>query len=197
MSTSATHPDEGEHTTYANGRIDDRNLKATVAQVLDRWPCAGLAVAVITDGGLAWFHGHGLADVAAKTPMTEDTVFRIGSITKTFTAVAVMQLWEQGLVDLDTPANDYLRTFRLVPKKSNLSPATVRHLLTHTAGVGYLRQLSDLLQPGVGSGDRAGRSGAPPLAQYYRRGLPWRLSRERSGFTATTGLPRSGRSSRT
>jgi hypothetical protein len=41
MSTSATHPDEGEHTTYANGRIDDRNLKATVAQVLDRgmaWP---------------------------------------------------------------------------------------------------------------------------------------------------------------
>jgi CubicO group peptidase (beta-lactamase class C family) len=172
MSTSATHPDEGEHTTYANGRIDDRNLKATVAQVLDRWPCAGLAVAVITDGGLAWFHGHGLADVAAKTPMTEDTVFRIGSITKTFTAVAVMQLWEQGLVDLDTPANDYLRTFRLVPKKSNLSPATVRHLLTHTAGVGYLRQLSDLLQPGVGSGDRAGRSGAPPLAQYYRRGLP-------------------------
>jgi CubicO group peptidase (beta-lactamase class C family) len=172
MSTSATHPDEGEHTTYANGRIDDRNLKATVAQVLDRWPCAGLAVAVITDGGLAWFHGHGLADVAAKTPMTEDTVFRIGSITKTFTAVAVMQLWEQGLVDLDTPANDYLRTVRLVPKKSNLSPATVRHLLTHTAGVGYLRQLSDLLQPGVGSGDRAGRSGAPPLAQYYRRGLP-------------------------
>jgi CubicO group peptidase (beta-lactamase class C family) len=104
--------------------------------------------------------------------MTEDTVFRIGSITKTFTAVAVMQLWEQGLLDLDTPANDYLRTFRLVPKKSNLSPATVRHLLTHTAGVGYLRQLSDLLQPGVGSGDRAGRSGTPPLAQYYRHGLP-------------------------
>jgi CubicO group peptidase (beta-lactamase class C family) len=172
MSTSATHPDEGEHTAYAYSRIDDRNLKATVAKVLDRWPCAGLAVAVITDGGLAWFSGHGLADVAAKTPFTEDTVFRIGSITKTFTAVAVMQLWEQGLVDLDAPANDYLRTFRLVPAKPNLRPATVRHLLTHTAGVGYWRRLSDLLRPGVGSGDRAGRSGAAPLADYYRRGLP-------------------------
>jgi CubicO group peptidase (beta-lactamase class C family) len=152
--------------------IDNLDLEATIAQVLDRWPSAGLAVAVIADGALAWFHGHGLADVAAKTPITEDTVFRIGSITKTFTAIAVMQLCEQGLVNLDAPANDYLRTFRLVPVKPNLRPATVRHLLTHTAGVGYWRRLSDLLQPGVGSGDRAGRSGAQPLADYYRRGLP-------------------------
>jgi CubicO group peptidase (beta-lactamase class C family) len=152
-------------------RIDDLGLKATIAQILDRWPCAGLAVAVIADGDLAWFHGHGLADLAAKTPISENTVFRIASLTKTFTAVAVMQLWEQGLVDLDAPANDYLRTFRLVPAKPSLSHATVRHLLTHTAGVGYWRRLSDLLQPGVGSGDRARRSGAQPLANYYRRGL--------------------------
>jgi CubicO group peptidase (beta-lactamase class C family) len=108
-----------------------------VAQVLDRWPSAGLAVAVIRDGALAWFHGHGFADIAAKTPITEDTVFRIGSITKIFTAIAVMQLWEQGLVDLDAPANDYLRSFKLVPMKPNMAPATVGHLLTHTAGVGY------------------------------------------------------------
>src|SRR5512133_1560037 len=172
MSASPARHDEGQQATHAYGPIDDLALKATVAQVLDNWPCAGLAVAVIADGALAWFHGHGLADVAARTPITEDTVFRIGSITKTFTAVAVMQLWEQGLVDLDAPANDYLRTFRLVPTKVSLRPATVRHLLTHTAGVGYWRRLSDLLQPGVGSGDRARRSGAPPLADYYRRGLP-------------------------
>ena len=152
--------------------IDDLDLKATIAQFLDRWPCAGLAVAVINDSGIAWFHGHGLADVGAQTPITEDTVFRIGSITKTFTAIAVMQLWEQGLVDLDAPANDYLRTFRLVPVRRTLRPATVRHLLTHTAGVGYWRRLWDLLQPGVGSGVRARRSGAAPLAHYYRRGLP-------------------------
>ena len=115
MSATPTGHDEGAQTTPAYGPIDDLDLKATMAQVLDRWPCAGLAVAVIADGGLAWFHGHGLADVAAKTPITEDTVFRIASLTKTFTAIAVMQLWEQGLVDLDAPANDYLRTFRLDP----------------------------------------------------------------------------------
>src|SRR5215218_843157 len=162
MSASQIRPDEGEHTTYAYGRIDARELTATLAQVLDRWPCAGIAIAVITEGGLTGFHGHGLADVGAKTPITEETVFRIGSLTKTFTGVALMQLWEQGLVDLDAPANDYLRTFRLVPAKPNLSPPTVRHLLTHTARVGYWRRLSDLLQPGVGSGDRARPSGAPP-----------------------------------
>ena len=171
MSMSPTGPDQAEQSKQGYGWIEDLSLKATIAQVLDRWPCAGLTVAVVADGNIVWFHGHGLADVAVKTPITEDTVFRIGSITKTFTAVAVMQLWEQGLLDLDAPANDYLHTFRLVPAEPNFRPATVRHLLTHTAGVGYWRRLLDLLQPGVGSGDRAGRSGAPPLARYYQRGL--------------------------
>src|SRR5215213_1096841 len=117
-------------------------------------------------------HGYGwIDDLNLKATIAEDTVFRIGSITKIFTAVAVMQLCEQGLLDLDAPANDYLHTFRLVPAEPNFRPATVRHLLTHTAGLGYWRRLSDLLQPGVGSGVRAGRSGAPPLARYYQRGL--------------------------
>jgi CubicO group peptidase (beta-lactamase class C family) len=172
MDASTIRHEEGESATDSYGPIDDLDLKATVTQILDRWPCAGLAVGVIAGGGLAWFHGHGFADVGAKTPITEETVFRIGSITKTFTAIAVMQLWEHGLVDLDAPANDYLRSFRLVPVQPHLRPATVRHLLTHTGGVGSWRRLSDLLQPGVGSGIRAARSGALPLADYYRRGLP-------------------------
>ena len=109
--------------TGSNGRaagqgepgIDDISLKAKVAEVLDRWPSAGLAAGVVRDGGLEWFMGHGVADVGSKTPVTKDTVFRIGSITKTFTAIAVMQLYERGLVDLDAPANDYLRCIRLIP----------------------------------------------------------------------------------
>ena len=152
--------------------IDDNSLKSKVAEVLDRWPSAGLAAGVVRGGSLAWFAGHGVADAGSNEPVTLDTVFRIGSITKTFTAIAVMQLHEQGLVDLDAPANDYLRSIRLVPAKASFRPATVRHLLTHTAGVGYWRRSADLLRPGVGSGNRAGRSGAPPLASYYRKGLP-------------------------
>jgi CubicO group peptidase (beta-lactamase class C family) len=155
----------GEH-----GPIDEVALRTTVAGVLDRWPSAGLAVAVVRDGSPVWFHGHGVAEVATGKPVTEDTVFRVGSVTKTVTAVAVMQLWERGLVDLDAPANDYLTTFRLASARQGLQPATLRHLLTHTGGVGYWRRMSDLLRPALGSGVSASR--VLPLSDYYRRGLP-------------------------
>lgn len=162
------------HTDEVWGAIENASfpiaMSTKVAELLHRWPAAGLAVAVIRDGDLGWFHGHGVADVTSKAAVTADTVFRVGSVTKTFTAVAVMQLWEQGLVDLDAPANDYLRAFQLAPMRSGIGCPTVRHLLTHTAGVGYWRRLSDLLQPGVGSGDVPGPSAS--LADYYRRGLP-------------------------
>jgi hypothetical protein len=74
-------------------------MKFKVAEVLNRWPAVGLAVGVVRNGSLEWFSGHGVADIGSKTPATEDTVFRIASISKTFTAIAVMQLWEQRIVD--------------------------------------------------------------------------------------------------
>jgi CubicO group peptidase (beta-lactamase class C family) len=110
-------------------------LDARVDEILNRRAAVGLVVAVARPRSPAVFCTRGLADIGARTPVTEDTVFRIGSITKTFTAIAVMQLWEQGLVDLDAPANDYLRAFELVPGDPRWRPATVRHLLTHTAGL--------------------------------------------------------------
>jgi CubicO group peptidase (beta-lactamase class C family) len=81
-----------------------------------------------------------------------------------------MQLWEQGLVDLDAPANDYLRGYALVPARTGFRPATLRHLLTHTAGVRAVRTSTDLLSPTLGWGAPVGRP-APPLAEYYRGGL--------------------------
>lgn len=145
-------------------------LERVVVRVLDRWPTAGLAVAVVRAGEPIWFYSHGVRDVTTGVPVTPDTVFRIGSLTKTVTAVAVMQLWEQGRVDLDAPANDYLSAFRLRPTRPDLQPATLRHLLTHTAGVGYWRRLSDLLRPVSGAGVEARH--LQPLGEYYRRGLP-------------------------
>lgn len=145
-------------------------LERTVGRVLERWPTAGLAVAVVRPGEPTWFHCHGVADVTTGSPVTPDTVFRVGPITKTFTAVAVMQLCEQGQVDLDAPANDYLSTVRLRAARSGLEPATVRHLLTHTSGVGYWLRLSDLLRPVSGAGVEARR--VQPLGAYYRRGIP-------------------------
>jgi CubicO group peptidase (beta-lactamase class C family) len=146
------------------------DMKTKVGEVLNRWPTAGLAVGIVRDGSLARFLGHGVADIDSGTPVDEDTVFRIDSITKTITAIAVMQLWEQGLVDLDAPANDYLRAYLLVPARASFRPATLRHLLTHTAGVRAVRKPSDLLRPALGWGVRVGLR-APSLAEYYRGGL--------------------------
>ena len=150
--------------------FDERALTARVGEILNRWPVAGLAVGVIRGGSLAWFHGHGVADVGSGTPVGSDTVFRIASVTKTITAVAVMQLQERGFVDLDAPASRYLRAFRLIPARPRFRPATLRHLLTHTAGVRAVRNPSDLLRPVLGWGVPAGRP-VPPLAEYYRDGL--------------------------
>src|SRR4249919_1151301 len=113
--------------------IDHFEIEGSVDRMLNRWPAVGLAMGVVRDGALVFFSGHGFANIESATPVTEDTVFRIGSITKTFTAIAVMQLEEQNLIDLDAPANDYLRAFKLIPAKASFRHATVRHLLTHTA----------------------------------------------------------------
>jgi CubicO group peptidase (beta-lactamase class C family) len=155
------------------GQLDPTHqpeLKARVDNILNRRPAVGLAVGVVRDGALVSFYAHGLADVASNIPVTQDTVFRIGSITKTFTAIAVLQLCEQGLVDLDAPANDYLRAYRLVPAKASFRPATVRHLLTHTAGIGEVLHPTGLLRPLFGETVDAGGP-VPSLAEYYHGGL--------------------------
>jgi CubicO group peptidase (beta-lactamase class C family) len=146
--------------------IDEPALKAVVGGILNRRAAVGLAVGVVRNGRLEFFHGHGVADIASNTPVTEDTVFRIGSITKTFTAIAVMQLWEQRHIDLDVPANDYLRAYRLVSAKASHRPVTVRHLLTHTAGLPQLLHFSRVFQPILGETVKFGQR-VPTLAEFY------------------------------
>jgi CubicO group peptidase (beta-lactamase class C family) len=154
-------------------KVNELEMAARVDEILNRQPAVGLAVGVVHDGRLEFFHGHGLADIASNTPVTEDTVFRIGSITKTFTAIAVMQLCEQGLVDLDAPANDYLRAYQLVSAQAGFPPATVRHLLTHTAGIPEVLRPLDVVKPLFGEIVKLGRP-VPSLADYYQGGLPIR-----------------------
>lgn len=157
--------------SLASGVVDQREMKARVNEILNRWPTVGLAVGVVRNGSLEFFQGHGLADIASNTLITEDTVFRIASITKTFTAIAVMQLWEQGIIDLDAPANDYLRAYKLIPARASFRPATVRHLLTHTAGIREVLHPSGLLRlRDMGEAVKLGRP-RPSLAEYYRGGL--------------------------
>ena len=147
--------------------IDRPAVQRRVDEILNRWPAVGLAFGVVRDGSLDFFSAHGLADIATQLPVSEDTVFRIASITKTFTAVAAMQLVERGLVDLDAPANDYLRAYELMPREPGWRPATLRHLLTHTAGMDEEVPRSAALRRDFGVSVAMGRR-VPTLAEYYR-----------------------------
>ncbi|WP_280313129.1 serine hydrolase domain-containing protein [Nocardia abscessus] len=149
--------------------VGEKALAKQVELVFNRWPVVGAAVAVVRDGRLE-FVAHGLADIAANRPVTEDTIFRIASITKTFTAIAVMQLWERGLIDMDAPTSHYLRAYHLVPTDPNFGPVTVRHLLTHTSGIGETAHPRRVLGPDFGESVPPGTP-VPPLSEYYRRGL--------------------------
>lgn len=93
----------------------------------------GMAVAVIHDQAPLWVHSYGQADVAAGVPVTENTQFRIASITKLFTAVAIMQLRDAGLLNLDDPVQKHLTTFHLagVPHPT----VTIRQLLLQLGGL--------------------------------------------------------------
>ena len=93
---------------------------------------AGAAVAVVKDGKLFFAKGYGYADLENKIPVDpEQTIFRIGSLGKTFTATTVMQLVEQGKLDLDADINTYL-DFRI--PDTYPQPITLKHLMTHTSG---------------------------------------------------------------
>lgn len=140
----------------------DPDLTAMAA----RHPAVGLAVGVVQDGRLSSFLGHGVADISSGTPVTESTVFRIGSVSKTFTAVAIMQLRERGLVDLDAPAGEYLRAYRLIPARPGHRPPTVRQLLTHTSGLPQLVRPMRAFGPVLGETVPFGEA-LPTLAEFY------------------------------
>ncbi len=146
-------------------RVDD-----LVIELMNEQPLAGLAVGMVQNGDLVYSKGFGSADIEKQRPITADTVFRIGSISKTFTAIGLMQLWEQGRFQLDDPINDYLKAYKITPSSPDAPPITFRHLLTHTGGIGELRSFRDAFKPVIGLGVPVGQQ-VPPLAEYYAHGL--------------------------
>lgn len=110
----------------AIARRVDAHIRARMAE--RRIP--GLALAVVRDGETVLVRGYGVADLQSGVPVTGETVFDISSVTKTFTAAALMRLSDSGRVGIDRPVRDYLAD---VPE--SWSGMTVRHLLTHTSGL--------------------------------------------------------------
>ena len=119
-------------------RIDDY-IKAEMQK--RRIP--GLALAVVRNGTVVKMKGYGLANLDHDVPVTPDTVFELASVTKQFTAAAIMTLVEEGKVQLDDPI-----LWHLPQGPATWSAITVRHLLTHTSGLPGLEENFKALWPG-------------------------------------------------
>jgi CubicO group peptidase (beta-lactamase class C family)/D-alanyl-D-alanine dipeptidase len=92
-----------------------------------------VSIAIVDDQRLVWTRGFGFADPERKVPVTDDTVYRVGSVSKLLTDIALMQLVEQGKIDLDAPVTRYLPDFH--PRNPFGKPVTLRQLMTHRSGL--------------------------------------------------------------
>ena len=154
---SAGTPQEGD-------AVDRAQLAAYVDSFvvaeMGREKIPGAGFVFVQNGKVVFQRGYGLADIARGRPVIPDsTIWRIGSISKVFTATAVMQLVDRGLVDLDAPVDRYVR--RVTIPHAYPEAVTVRQLLDHTAGF-------DEIRPGT---QAATRDSVLPLDRFLQNRL--------------------------
>jgi CubicO group peptidase (beta-lactamase class C family) len=109
-----------------------RRLGDTLQEAMVRHHVPGVAVGVLADGR-EWVAAYGITSVEHPLPVEADTLFQIGSITKTITGTALMRLAEMGRLDVNVPVRTYLPDFRL-SSEAVAAKVTLRHLLTHAGG---------------------------------------------------------------
>ncbi len=122
----------GHTTNY----FDDAGMDSLIEDIMTRYHIAGGAYCVLKDGEIVWKQNKGYANIEKNRLVSDSTLFTMASISKTFTATALMQLWEEGLFELDDDINHYLPEDLQVhhyyyPEES----ITFRMLLTHTSGL--------------------------------------------------------------
>ncbi|MCI0771350.1 MAG: beta-lactamase family protein [Chloroflexi bacterium] len=184
-------PEEVGFSTDRLGRISDM-----MQGYVDEGKLAGAVTMLAREGEIFHFEPVGLADIDSNRPMEKDSIFRIYSMTKPITSVAVMMLYEEGHFSLDDPVGRFIpelgrmkvydgmgeRGMRLVDQEK---PITIRHLLMHTAGLSYgnyqdspveeLYRQVDIMEPDSSLLDMVKKlSGLPLLTQPGER---WRYSR--------------------
>jgi CubicO group peptidase (beta-lactamase class C family) len=123
----------------AHAAAPDKATLAEVDRIFADWRLAshapGVVYGIVADGRLVHVDGLGIQDVATKRPVTADSLFRIASMSKAFTALAILKLRDEGKLALDAPAETYVPELKVWRYPTSDSPKiTVRHLLNHTAG---------------------------------------------------------------
>jgi CubicO group peptidase (beta-lactamase class C family) len=135
-----------------------------ITQQLDKYHIAGATVSIVHDGGIQLAKGYGYANIEKQVPVSpEETIFRIASTSKLFTWTAVMQLVEQGKIDLNADVNTYLTDFQIPATFSE--PVTMLDLMNHTAG----------FEERVIGTEAAGPDEMMPLRDYLAAYMPDRV----------------------
>ena len=137
---------------------------AAAVQTLDRFigrevhekHLPALSIALVDGQKIIWAKGYGFADAAKKKPATAETVYRVGSVSKLFTDIAVMQLVEQGQLDLDAPVARYLPDFQ--PANRFGKSITLRMLMAHRSGLVREPPIGNYFDPTPTSLERTVRS---------------------------------------
>lgn len=109
-------------------------VEAAVAKFMASTHVPGIAVAIVENGVYEWTRGFGFADLENNVPASEHTLFRLGSISKSLTATAALELWERGKLDLDAPVQKYCPAFPQKPW-----PISTRQVLGHIGGIRHYK----------------------------------------------------------
>lgn len=165
--------------------LQDRLDTAVEAAIADK-RLVGTVILVAQNGQLAYRRAAGLLDREANTPMREDAIFRLASISKPFVTAAAMRLVERGVIALDQPLNRWLPEFRPALPDGSRPEIMLHQLLTHTSGLSYrflepensvyhqLNVSDGLDQPGLSLDENLRRLVQAPLA--FAPGTAWRYS---------------------
>ena len=161
-------------------------LDAAIDRAIDQQRIVGTVVLAAQHGRLVYHRAAGLADREAGTPMTEDAIFLLASVTKPFVAAAALRLVEQGRMRLDDPVTRWLPGFRPRLADGTAPAITIHQLLTHTAGLSYtffepedgpyhaLGVSTGLDAPGLALDENLRRLAEAPLS--YAPGTGWGYS---------------------
>lgn len=111
-----------------------QELEMNINEVMDEYHIPGVAACAVKDGNVIWMDTFGYANLEQNIPVTNDTIFMLGSVSKIVTGIAFMQLYENGLIDLDDDINDYL-PFQVVHPNYPEITITPRMLLSHVSSI--------------------------------------------------------------
>lgn len=130
--TAPQKPDQVKGDDYSYAR---QKLSWLIDKKMTEQDTVGLSIALVDDQRVVWSSGFGYSDDKNKIESSEHTIYRAGSVTKLFTATAVMQLAEQGKIDIDRPLQEYLPEFHINMRFDKAAEVTPRLIMTHHAGL--------------------------------------------------------------